>query len=107
MTAGCDARVGCEPGQVGNEAALSSTGLVPSFSRPSFAATRFLTAETQSPQRRAGEKRNCHRWIQMNTDEKQNEAELILLTVSICGYIPSLSAGSASLRCIPDFRLDL
>lgn len=39
MTAGSDARVGCEPGQVGNEAAISSTGLVPSVTRSSFAPT--------------------------------------------------------------------
>jgi len=34
MAAGRDAAVGCEPGQVRKEAALSSTGRVPSMSRP-------------------------------------------------------------------------
>src|SRR5215212_3668011 len=41
MAAGSDARVGCEPGQVGNEAAISSTSLVPSVTRSSLAATVF------------------------------------------------------------------
>ena len=38
MTAGADARVGCEPGQVREEAALSSPGSVPSSPRSSSAA---------------------------------------------------------------------
>src|SRR5512138_2426993 len=41
--AGADARVGCEPGQVRKEAALSGTGLVPSVSRSRFAAGFFST----------------------------------------------------------------
>src|SRR4051812_21429513 len=41
-TAGSDARVGCEPGQVRKEAALSRSGSVPSCPRSSFAAMGFL-----------------------------------------------------------------
>src|SRR5215217_4044673 len=40
--AGADARVGCEPGQVRKEAALSGTGLVPSVSRSRSAAGCFM-----------------------------------------------------------------
>ena len=40
--AGADARVGCEPGQVRKEAALSRTGLVPWFSRSLSAAGLFI-----------------------------------------------------------------
>src|SRR3954470_23459706 len=40
-TAGSDARVGCEPGQVRKEAALSRSGSVPSCPRSSFAATEL------------------------------------------------------------------
>src|SRR5690348_126940 len=40
-TAGSDARVGCEPGQVREEAALNRSGLVPSCPRSSFAAIAY------------------------------------------------------------------
>src|ERR1043165_6235369 len=40
--AGSDARVGCEPGQVRKEAALSRSGPVPSCPRSSSAAMRFF-----------------------------------------------------------------
>ena len=43
-TAGSDARVGCEPGQVRKEAALNSPGSVPSCPRSSFAATDLVNA---------------------------------------------------------------
>ena len=43
--AGSDATAGCEPGQVRKEAALSSTGRVPSSSRSLSEAAFLLIAE--------------------------------------------------------------
>src|SRR5690348_15705919 len=51
MAAGSDARVGCEPGQVGNEAAISSTSLVPSVTRSPFTATVFIWPTAPAPHR--------------------------------------------------------
>ena len=106
--AGSDARVGCEPGQVRKEAALSRPGLVPSCPRSLFAAGFLRAVRGNSPPRRGGaekkETADFADWRRLKHSGRSFLFCFICEICEICGCFSSPCLGVSAVQIPSDFQ---